>query len=163
PDGKRIAFTSNRDGNYEIYVMSADGTGQTRFTASAAADTTPDWQTVPIHPPPGTAVRSAVLSPRWHESEYRGRLVVTAAVPGAARIRLVLRRGNAVEFTTRMTLSSGSFARQFRLSRKLLPGRYVLTVVPSQSPTPLSPQTMAIALRAPPEGVVSQAWASDVV
>ena len=25
PDGTRIAFTSNRDGNYEIYVMNADG------------------------------------------------------------------------------------------------------------------------------------------
>ena len=25
PDGTRIAFTSNRDGNTEIYVMNADG------------------------------------------------------------------------------------------------------------------------------------------
>ncbi|MBX3440302.1 MAG: PD40 domain-containing protein, partial [Planctomycetaceae bacterium] len=27
PDGQRIAFTSARDGTYEIYVMNLDGTG----------------------------------------------------------------------------------------------------------------------------------------
>ncbi len=37
PDGSRIAFVSNRDGNYEIYVMNADGTGQARVTNNAAA------------------------------------------------------------------------------------------------------------------------------
>ena len=25
PDGQRIAFSSDRDGNYDIYVMNADG------------------------------------------------------------------------------------------------------------------------------------------
>ncbi|MFI5135612.1 MAG: TolB family protein, partial [Chitinophagales bacterium] len=32
PDGKKIAFESTRDGNPEIYVMNADGSGQTRIT-----------------------------------------------------------------------------------------------------------------------------------
>ena len=32
PDGNKITFYSNRDGNSEIYVMNADGTGQTRLT-----------------------------------------------------------------------------------------------------------------------------------
>src|SRR6266545_6927881 len=32
PDGSRIAFVSQRDGNSEIYVMNADGTGSTRIT-----------------------------------------------------------------------------------------------------------------------------------
>ncbi|MFN2459673.1 MAG: TolB family protein, partial [Candidatus Velthaea sp.] len=31
-DGSRITFESRRDGNAEIYVMNADGTGQTRLT-----------------------------------------------------------------------------------------------------------------------------------
>ncbi len=34
-------FTSNRDGNEEIYVMNADGTGQTRLTSVAGRDNSP--------------------------------------------------------------------------------------------------------------------------
>jgi hypothetical protein len=43
PDGSKIAFASNRDGNYEIYVMNANGTGQTRITNTAAHETNPTW------------------------------------------------------------------------------------------------------------------------
>jgi Tol biopolymer transport system component len=38
PDGQRIALGELRDGNYEIYVMNADGTGQTNCTNSSGAD-----------------------------------------------------------------------------------------------------------------------------
>ena len=34
PDSKHIAFTSNRDGNLEIYVMDVDGGNQQRLTNS---------------------------------------------------------------------------------------------------------------------------------
>jgi len=34
PDGRRIAFKSRRNGNNELYVMNADGSGQTRLTNS---------------------------------------------------------------------------------------------------------------------------------
>lgn len=43
PDGSQIAFSSNRDGNYEIYVMNADGSGQTRLTNAAGDDLLPRW------------------------------------------------------------------------------------------------------------------------
>lgn len=43
PDGTRIAFHSYRDGNWEIYVMNADGTGQTRLTYNPEEDTYPAW------------------------------------------------------------------------------------------------------------------------
>lgn len=43
PDGKKIAFTSSRSGNSEIYVMNADGTGVTNLTNNSAEDTTPSW------------------------------------------------------------------------------------------------------------------------
>lgn len=38
-----IAFTSNRDGNAEIYVMKANGSDQTRLTKNAAEDFHPAW------------------------------------------------------------------------------------------------------------------------
>jgi hypothetical protein len=40
---RRIAFTSNRDGNWEIYVMNADGSGVTRLTNNPAEDDLPSW------------------------------------------------------------------------------------------------------------------------
>ena len=39
----RIAFVSNRDGNREIYVMNADGSGQTRLTNNTENDWGPSW------------------------------------------------------------------------------------------------------------------------
>jgi Tol biopolymer transport system component len=45
PDGTRIAFASERDGNFEIYTMNPNGSGQTRRTTNGSArDTQPDWQ-----------------------------------------------------------------------------------------------------------------------
>ncbi len=41
--GNKIAFSSNRDGNEEIYVMNTDGSGQTRLTDNPASDWGPDW------------------------------------------------------------------------------------------------------------------------
>ena len=38
-----IAFTSDRDGNNEIYLMKADGTLQTRITNNPAVDMWPEW------------------------------------------------------------------------------------------------------------------------
>lgn len=42
PAGK-IVFDSGRDGNYEIYVMNADGSSQTRITNNPGIDTIPAW------------------------------------------------------------------------------------------------------------------------
>ena len=43
PDGTRLAFTSTRDGNSELYVMNRDGSGLRRLTNSPAIDSTPTW------------------------------------------------------------------------------------------------------------------------
>jgi Tol biopolymer transport system component len=46
PSGTKIAFISSRDGNSEMYVMNADGSGQIRLTDSPTADTMPSWTSV---------------------------------------------------------------------------------------------------------------------
>jgi len=38
PDGSKIAFESDRDGNLEIYIMNADGSNQARLTNNPADD-----------------------------------------------------------------------------------------------------------------------------
>lgn len=43
PDGSKIAFTTNRDGNPEIYVMNRDGSGVRRMTNSPGIDVSPTW------------------------------------------------------------------------------------------------------------------------
>jgi TolB protein len=43
-DGKRVAFASNRDGNWEVYVVDAEGTNLTRLTNDPAQDTRPAWR-----------------------------------------------------------------------------------------------------------------------
>ena len=43
PDGSRILFWSDRDGNLEIYAMNADGSGVTRLTNASGRDYVPRW------------------------------------------------------------------------------------------------------------------------
>ena len=43
PDGTRIAVASNRDGDWEIYVVYANGSGEQRLTVNPAMDWKPVW------------------------------------------------------------------------------------------------------------------------
>jgi Tol biopolymer transport system component len=43
PDGSRVAFVSNRDGDSERYVMNADGGGLVQLTANDSVDFDPAW------------------------------------------------------------------------------------------------------------------------
>ncbi len=61
PDGTKIAFVSDRDGNNEVYLMNADGTGVTRLTTNLTADEQPAWS------PDGT--RIAFVSDRTGNPE----------------------------------------------------------------------------------------------
>jgi len=44
--GSRIAFFSDRDGNFEIYVMNADGSNQTNLTNNSAYGGYSSWSLV---------------------------------------------------------------------------------------------------------------------
>ena len=39
----RIVFTSDRAGNFDIYVMNPDGSGQSPITTDGADDRAPSW------------------------------------------------------------------------------------------------------------------------
>ena len=43
PDGGRIIFDTERDGNREIYVMNADGSNPVNLTKHPANDANPYW------------------------------------------------------------------------------------------------------------------------
>lgn len=53
PDGTKMAFVSDRDGNLEIYVMNVDGSEVTRLTNSPGYDAEPAWS------PDGTRIAFA--------------------------------------------------------------------------------------------------------
>ena len=43
PDGSKIAFVSDRDGDYEIFVMDVDAGNERQLTNNNAADSNPSW------------------------------------------------------------------------------------------------------------------------
>ena len=43
PDGSKVAFSTQRDCNWEIYTMYADGSNQLRLINNAASDRRPSW------------------------------------------------------------------------------------------------------------------------
>jgi Tol biopolymer transport system component len=61
PDGQQIAFNSDRDGNWEIYVVRLDGADLRRLTDS------PDWEIFPAWSPDGTRIAYRRSAPRgWN-------------------------------------------------------------------------------------------------
>jgi Tol biopolymer transport system component len=43
PDGTRIAFTANAKGNFDVYIMNADGSGLSQITSSLNNEGEPAW------------------------------------------------------------------------------------------------------------------------
>ena len=43
PDGSKVAFTTNRDGNADVYIMDADGSSPANLTNDPGADFDPAW------------------------------------------------------------------------------------------------------------------------
>lgn len=62
PDGKRLAFASNRNGSWDIYIMAVDGGQPVQVTSDAAHELSPSWS------PDGQALVYSRMSPnadRW--------------------------------------------------------------------------------------------------
>src|SRR3989475_12454314 len=61
PDGTKIVFATNRDGNYELYIINPDGTGGTRLTSNTVSDREPSWQPISVTPLPGISINDVTL------------------------------------------------------------------------------------------------------
>jgi Tol biopolymer transport system component len=48
PDGSQIAYMSNEEGDWNIYVMDSDGSNVRRLTASDADEMFPVWRPTPL-------------------------------------------------------------------------------------------------------------------
>jgi tricorn protease-like protein len=112
----KIAFTTTRDGNSEVYVMNADGSFQTRLTFNAALDADPAWS------PDGT--RLAFVSTRDGNEEIyvmnadgssQTRLTNNTALdrtpvwsPDGAQIAFASNRGDTGNFNIFVMNASGT-------------------------------------------------------
>jgi Tol biopolymer transport system component len=124
PNGRRIAFTSERDGgDRELYVMNADGTEQTRLTTSAGFDQNPSWSPngrliafdsmrdgnleIYVMNPDGTNVRrltdhpSIDAIPNWSQDGSRIVFVSERIAKGQRRLFSVAPAGGAARQLTR--------------------------------------------------------------
>ena len=61
PDGERIVFTSNRAGNWQIFVVNADGTGVRQITEGGEGILSPVWS-----PDGKTLAYSGKVGEYWH-------------------------------------------------------------------------------------------------
>jgi Tol biopolymer transport system component/flagellar hook assembly protein FlgD len=43
PDGKKLIYASDQDGNFDIWMVNADSSGKTKITSSSEAETRPAW------------------------------------------------------------------------------------------------------------------------
>ena len=75
PDGRRIAFASDRGGSQQIYVMNADGSNQRRITFGEGRYQTPVWS------PRGDLIAFT--------RQYRGRFYIGVIRPDGTGERLL--------------------------------------------------------------------------
>lgn len=97
PDGKRIAFSSNRHGSMDIFVMNSDGNSLLRLTDNPANDTNPIWS------PDGNQVAFASSREGPAGSTYVVR-------PDATDEKMVSSKGAPVEWSkngSRLLLTKG--------------------------------------------------------
>jgi TolB protein len=76
PDGSKIAFCSNRGGNWDIWIINRDGTGLVQLTRDRADEISPAWS------PDGSQIAFSVWGSRSRQWEI---WIAATASPGTRR------------------------------------------------------------------------------
>jgi TolB protein len=85
PDGQKIAYVTERDGNFEVYKMDNDGTDSVRLTHTSSYEWSPTWS------PDGSLI--AFTSTRNHDETYD---LYVMAPDGSKQTRLTFDPANDI-------------------------------------------------------------------
>ncbi|HEX9893852.1 MAG TPA: hypothetical protein VGA78_08000 [Gemmatimonadales bacterium] len=108
PDGRKIVFTSYRDGGAgEIYIMNADGLNQRRITNNSSTDLQPDWS------PDGSRIAFS--------SDATGSFDILGMKPDGSSLEIIARFDDATESNPRWSPDGKLLA---FLSDRNTPGTY---------------------------------------
>jgi len=90
PDGKHIAFASNRHGNYDVFVVPVEGGRPTRLTFDSAADQPTGWSTDGKH----------ILFTSTRSTEFPGNITLwTVPMTGGAPRQIPVSEGREAVYS----------------------------------------------------------------
>lgn len=122
PNGHTIAFSSDRDGDWNLYVMNADGTGQRKLTA------VPGTEQHPACSPNGNQIAAAFEDSKHRRREKSGILVVTLEPLGVQEVLavdpLMPKPGGSIEEEKPRYKLIGGWYFEGNAARRWLPKRF---------------------------------------
>jgi TolB protein len=106
-DGKKVVFTSSRDGDLEIYTMNADGTGVKRLTH------TPGYDGGPFFSPDGQWIAYRAHHPATQEENARDKALLAQDLVAPNEMDLYVMHADGSDQRQITNLGGASFAPSF--------------------------------------------------
>jgi len=164
PNGEKLVFVSDRDGNSELYVIDADGTPETRLTTRSGVDHHPDWGsniTVPDTTPPVVTVPADMVEEATGPSGVNASFTASAVddVDGAVSVSCAPASGSMFPLGVTQVECSASDS-----LGNTGTGSFMITVQDTTAPTLLVPGPLTEEATAPAGAAVTfSVSASDLV
>ncbi|HYP01038.1 MAG TPA: carboxypeptidase regulatory-like domain-containing protein [Pyrinomonadaceae bacterium] len=118
PDGTKVIYSSDRDGNRDLYYANADGSGETRVTTAPTQDSRASWQPLGVPPMPfPTPTPTPTVSADMQ--------VTSEAQPN------VVEPGGSLVFRSRVFNNGPSMAADVTFSETIPPGLTLTSIQPT--------------------------------